>query len=159
MSSLSRRFPYGKKLLNHQDNRAIVFIDAKFAGCSTIVQQIAPEAGVIVINPQADGIREITYILNSSSCKEAYLICHGSPGCLHLGSSELSINTLIQYERELQSWFIDYLPSDDNLPRLYMHGCNVASGDVGDEFMAKLRGMTGATIAASARVDNCLAIS
>lgn len=159
MSSLSRQFPFGKKLLHHQDNRAIVFIDAKFPGCNTIVQQVVPEARVIIVNSQADGIKEITRILNSSSCEEVYLIGYGSPGCLRFGNSELSINTLIQYERELQSWFGNFSAQNHDSPRLYLHGCNVASGDVGDEFITKLKRMTGAIITASARVNNCHAIN
>ena len=158
MSFLFHRFSHEKKLLDRRDNRAIVFIDAKFSGCDTIVQQIVPEARVIVINSQANGIKEITRILNSSSCEEVYFICHGSPGCLRFGNSELSINTLIQYEQELYSWFDNSLTPSADSPRLYLHGCDAASGDVGDEFISRLRHMTGATIAASVRVDNCHAI-
>ncbi len=159
MSSLFHQFPHQKKVLNYRDNRAIVFIDAQFSGCSTIVQQIIPEARVIVINSQANGIKEITHILNHSFCLEVYLICYGSPGCLRLGNSELSINTLIQYKPELQSWFANSSVIDFDAPRLYLHGCNAASGDVGDEFMTKLKRMTGATIAASVSLNNCNVIN
>lgn len=162
MSSLSNQFFRRKQLSNRQDKRAIVFIDSKFPGYKTLVQQVRPEARAIIINSPADGVREITSILNSSCCREMYLICDGTPGCLRFGNSELSINTLIQYEPQLQSWFAhsgSFDAKSEELPRLYFHGCNVAAGDVGDEFITKLGRMTGAIIAASAKVKNCQVIN
>ena len=158
MSSLSNQFFRRKQLLNRQDNRAIVFIDSKFSGYQTLVQQVRPEARAIIINIQANGVREITRILNSSCCREMYLICCGTPGALRLGNSELSINTLIQYEPELQSWFDNsgsFDSQSEELPKLYLNGCNVAAGDVGSEFITNLSRMTGAVIAASASLKNC----
>lgn len=156
MSSLSHKFLSIKKTIDHQDKRPIVFINANFSNCDTLIQQIIPEVRVIVINPEADGVREITRIMNSSYCRAMYIISQGIPGCIYVGHNELSLNTLIQYSSELQSWFDNGFnnASDTNfdVPRLYLYGCDVAAGDVGEEFMTKLTSMVGATIAASARV-------
>lgn len=156
MSSLSHKFSQINQITAHQDQRAIVFINANFSNCDTLIQQVLPEIRVIVLNPEADGIREITRIMNSSCCREMYIISQGLPGCIYLGHSELSFNTLIQYDAELQSWFQNGFnhASDVNfdVPRLYLYGCDVAAGDVGEEFMTKLTSMVGATIEASAKV-------
>lgn len=154
MSSLSHKFSNIKKTIDNQDKRAIVFINANFSNCDTLIQQIIPEARVIVINPQAHGIREISQIMNSSYCREMYIIAQGSPGCVYLGNTELSLNTLIQYSSELQNWFNNSSASNFDSPGLHLYGCDVAAGDVGEEFMVKLNSMVGATISASARVDN-----
>ncbi|MDE5089696.1 MAG: DUF4347 domain-containing protein, partial [Trichodesmium sp. St16_bin2-tuft] len=68
------------------------------------------------------------------------MISHGSPGCLYLGNSQLSLDTLKGYEPQLQQWQLD---------NLVLYGCNVAAGDGGEEFIHKLHRLTGAEIAAS----------
>lgn len=155
MSSLSHRFSDNQKTSNNLDSRAIVFIDSRLSNCDTLIQQVTLEARVIVIGLKDDGIKEITRILNSTCCQEVYLISHGSPGCLYLGNSELSLNTLIHYELELQSWF-NISSSDNNFtfPKLFLSGCDVAAGDAGEELMTKLNSITGATIAASVSIIN-----
>ena len=154
MSFLSRQFYNIHKITDRPDNRPIVFINANFSNCDTLIQQVIPEVRVIVISPQADGIREISQILNSSCCREMYIICQGSPGCLYIGNAELSLNTLIRYSFPLESWFQDTNGDDASIdsPRLSLYGCDVAAGDVGEEFITKLSSISGATIAASARV-------
>jgi len=154
MSSLSHKFSNIQKTIDHQDKRAIVFINANFSNCDTLIQQIIPEVRVIVINLQADGIREISQIMDSSYCREMYIIAQGSPGCIYLGNTQLSLNTLIQYSSELQNWFTNAADADFDVPRLHLYGCDVAAGDVGEEFMTKLSSIVRVKIAASARVDN-----
>lgn len=154
MSSLFGQFPNSEKPSENQDNRAIVFISSKLTGWESLVQKVVPEARVIVIGSQADGIREITKVLNSSDCQEIHIISHGSPGCFYLGNSELSINTLIQYALELKSWFArgGFHQPSTNSPQLSLYGSNVAAGDVGEEFVTKLNQITGAEITASTKI-------
>lgn len=152
MSSLSRQFSNIKKITNHQDKRAIVFINADFSNCATLIQQVIPEIRVIVINPQADGVREITRIMYSSYCREIYIISQGLPGCIYIGNTELSLNTLIRYSSELESWFNHIFDTDLDSPTVYLYGCDAAAGDVGEEFLTKLSSTVGVTIAASAKV-------
>ncbi|MEM8673326.1 MAG: DUF4347 domain-containing protein [Cyanobacteria bacterium P01_G01_bin.67] len=152
MSSLSRQFYNLNNTSERQDERGIVFINANFDNCDTLIQQIVPELRVIVVSPHAQGIQEVSRILDTSCCQEIYIIAQGSPGCLYLGSTELSLNTLINHSSELQSWFQN--PADVMLDdrRLYLYGSDVAAGDVGEEFITKLSSIVGATIAASAKV-------
>jgi hypothetical protein len=156
MSSFSRKFSKFIKSPDSQDSRAIVFIDSRINRWDDLVQQAIPEVRVIVLGLMDDGISAITQILNTSFCREVYLVSSGSPGCLYLGGSELSWNTLIQYESKLQSWFwhLDFHAASSQLSysQLYLSGSNVAMGDVGAEFLTKLNLMTGAAIAASTDV-------
>jgi Ca2+-binding RTX toxin-like protein len=59
---------------------------------------------------------------------------------LYLGNTQLSLNTFNRYASQLQKW---------NVANLLLYGCNVAAGDAGAEFIAKLQALTGAEIAAS----------
>ena len=152
MSFLSNRFYQRQNIRHDRDSRAIVFIDSRLSNCDALIQQVNLKARAIVIGLYSDGIKDITHILNSSCCREVYLVGTGLPGCMYLGNSELSFNTLIQYQPELQSWFE---PTSDDLtsPKIFLYGCNIAAGDVGEESIAKLHAMTGAEIVASANIS------
>ncbi len=180
--SLSRRFSDNRNLYRARDLRNIVFIDFRIPNCDTLLQQIVPEARVIALGSRSNGVLDLTQILNRSCCQEVHLMCLGSPGCLYLGNSELSLNTLIQYESELQSWFacqrLIRLNSAEppqgycdrlgltvgqnsqrfDPPQLSIYGCNVAAGDGGAEFIAKLGSITGAKITASVNLVNSNAL-
>ncbi len=150
MSFLAHLFQNSRIRFKNKDSRAIVFIDSAVPNYDTLVQKVTPEARAIIIGSQTDGIKAITQILVNSNCQEVYIVAQGYPGCIYLGNSELSINTLIQYSLELQSWFIDHkLPNLDILPKLSLYGCNLASGDVGEEFITKLSQITTAKVVAS----------
>ena len=150
MSSLSHEFSNFIRSSRSLDQRAIAFIDPNIAGWKDLVQQVAPEIRVIVIDSLTNGVSAITHTLRSSYCQEVHLICSGTPGCLYLGRSELSRNTLIQHESKLQQWF-SHLDSTHS-PQLYLHGNNAAMGDVGAEFVERLNLITGAAIAASPKL-------
>ena len=141
--------------LRNLDDRPIVFLDSQLSNCDLLVQKVVVRARAIVINSHADGIKAITHLLKLSDCREIHIITHGVPGCLYLGSSELSINTFIQYTEELKSWFKrDRLNYSFELPQISLYGCNVAAGDVGDEFISRLSQITTAEISASANIFN-----
>ncbi|MEM8717964.1 MAG: DUF4347 domain-containing protein [Cyanobacteria bacterium P01_G01_bin.39] len=153
MSFSPRQFTNLRNYPEHRDRRGIVFINAEFSLCDALIQQISPELRVIVIGSQTNGIKEISRILCSSCCREIYIIAQGSPGCLYLGTTELSLNTLINNSSELESWFRNPTKAMLKDHRLYLYGSNVAAGDVGAEFIGKLSSILGATIGASLRVS------
>lgn len=141
--------------LSNLDDRPIVFLDSKIDRCAFLVQKVVFQARAIVINSHADGIKAITQVLEQSSCREIHIMASGFPGCVYLGSSQLSINTLIQYRSDLKSWFEgDRSNYSYGLPRISLYGSNVAAGDVGDEFIDKLSQITAAEITASTNISN-----
>jgi|GEM_PF-2441126 len=152
MSSLSRRFYLNSIKDNHRDSRNIVFIDSRLSNSETIAQKVVVTVRAIIIGSEDDGVQTISQILQNSSCSEIHIFAKGIPGCIYLGSSELSINTLSKYNLELSCWFNNHNLDSSNQekkPYIYLHGCNLASGDVGEEFMAKLSQVTQAKITAS----------
>ena len=155
MSFLSHQFDRNRRLYCESDCRAIVFIDCRLQDYDRIVQRISSEVRAVIIGSLSDGVLDITEILSSSCCSEVHLMCLGSPGCLYLGNSELSLNTFAGYSLELQNWFFNVSSTcDPILPRLSLYGSNVAGGDVGEEFITKLGQITGAEIVASVSLNN-----
>ena len=141
--------------LDNLDDRPIVFLDSQLSNCDFLVQKVICQARAIVINSHADGVKAITHKLKLSNCREIHIITHGFPGCLYLGSSELSINTFIQYTRELKNWFNrDRQNLSFDSPQISLYGCNVAAGDVGEEFISRLSQITKAEITASVNIFN-----
>ncbi|MBE7380909.1 MAG: DUF4347 domain-containing protein [Leptolyngbya sp. SIO1E4] len=127
---------------------SIVFIDASVDAPLRLAAGIALNAEVLVLSPAEDGVEQVTAALEERpNVIEVHLVAHGLPGCLHLGNGQLGLQTLSQYRAHLQRWFILKQSA-----ALYIYGCNVAAGDAGSEFLAQLRSLTGANIAASPRL-------
>ena len=119
----------------------LVFIDTGVDNYQQLFDGVVAEAQPFLINTATDGIEQIGKILRQyPGPKTVEIISHGSPGCLYLGNSQLSLDTLKGYEPQLQQWQLD---------NLVLYGCNVAAGDGGEEFIHKLHRLTGAEIAAS----------
>ncbi|NJO49133.1 MAG: DUF4347 domain-containing protein [Leptolyngbyaceae cyanobacterium RM2_2_4] len=130
-------------------NSSILFIDATVKNHQSLLVGIEPSTQIFVLDSEEDGIRQITNVLiKHSNFSDVHIISHGSPGCLYLGQTQLSLDTLDHYASNLKSWF----PSpflNNSAPSLLLYGCNVAAGDAGDEFIEKLHHLTGAKVAAS----------
>ena len=119
----------------------LVFIDAGVDNYQQLFDGVVATAQPFVLDTATDGIQQIDEILQQyPGQKTVHIISHGAPGCLYLGNTQLSLDTLKQYAPQLQQWNID---------NLLLYGCHVAAGDAGEEFISKLRGLTGAEIAAS----------
>ena len=119
----------------------VVFVDAGVENYQQLVNGVIPTAEVFVLDAAADGIEQISQVLQQRQNIDAvHIVSHGAPGCLYLGNTQLSLDTFNRYASQLQQW---------NVANLLLYGCNVAAGDAGAEFLAKLHQLTGANIAAS----------
>lgn len=133
--------------INNKDSRPIVFIDSNLVDCENMAQQVRTRARVIIIGSEADGVKEISQILRASNCLELHIFSAGFPGCIYLGKSELSLNTLITYRSLLKNWFkTNNLINLSNSPHLWIYSSNLDVGDVGEEFTTKLSQITQAQI-------------
>ncbi len=147
---------------NRKLERAIAIFDSSVADYHLLIDGLHSHITPYVLDPTQNGILQITQILNThftslpvlepverpSHRPTLYLFTHGSPGTLHLGNTELSLETCDRYTAVLQTWF----PSVGRAatqPTLYLYACNVATGDAGAEFLQKLHHLTGATIHAA----------
>jgi hypothetical protein len=120
----------------------VVFIDAGVENYQQLVNGVISAAEVFVLDATTDGIEQISRVLRQRQDVSAvHIVSHGAPGCLYLGNTQLSLDTLECYTTQLQTW---------DAPNLLLYGCNVAVGDAGEEFLAKLHNLTRANIAASA---------
>ncbi|WP_143437449.1 DUF4347 domain-containing protein, partial [Hydrocoleum sp. CS-953] len=134
--------------------REIVVIDGGVDDYQQLLQGLKPGIYGMVLNPHRDGVQQITQILrNYRGIETLHILSHGSPGCLHLGNIQLSLETLDKYTEDLQKWFIE-VPS----PNLFIYGCEVAAGNTGTEFLAKVQTLTKTNIAASANLTGNAAL-
>lgn len=133
--------------ISTKDSRTIVFIDSNFANWESIAQKIIFQARVIIVGSEDDGVKEISKILHDSNCLEVHIISSGFPGCIYLGNSELSLDTLATYSLEMKKWFVTNKSLNRvKLPSINLYGLNLNMGDAGEEFITKLTKITGARI-------------
>lgn len=126
---------------------SLVFVDFRVEDYGTLVAGMAPGTGVVLLSPYRDGVEQITQVLRmSTSVGEIHILSHGSPGCLELGNSTLSLETLTRYAPQLKTWSTSF----SSTPEILIYGCKVAAGDAGTEFVERLSELTCATVAASA---------
>ncbi|WP_373529497.1 DUF4347 domain-containing protein [Nostoc sp.] len=136
------------------NTHSLVFIDMAVEDYSSLVNGILPNTEVFVIDSTQNGVEQITEILrncNNANLTDIHIVCHGASGYLQLGNTHLGLDTLEEYSQQLEQWQKKFLASakTDSPWNLLIYGCNVASGDAGEEFIAKLHQLTGANIAAS----------
>ncbi len=132
------------------DNR-LVFLDPMVEDANFLLKAIAAEDTAIRLEAHQDGVAQISAALAKNlNVSTIHLITQGSPGCLCLGSSQLSLKTLDFYAWDLQTWF-STLPLRSPTPTLFLYGSNVAEGEAGTEFLARLHQLTQAAIAVLVR--------
>jgi CSLREA domain-containing protein len=135
-------------IVSPNQRAAIAFIDSQIDNYEALIAGIQPQIQVVLLDSATNGIVKISKTLQQGQYTDVHLIAHGSPGCLYLGNSQLNLDTLSNYQQELQSWF-DYASLNINPSSLLIYGCEVAAGDAGAEFINKLQQLTGAKIAAT----------
>jgi len=127
--------------MNFRCTYKVVFIDSTVADHQTLASGAMNGAEVIILNPEQNGIAQITdYLSKNAPVDSIHIVSHGEPATLYLGNTTLSLNNLNNYQEHLSKW---------SAKAIYLYGCNVAVGDAGEEFVTKLHEITGASIAAS----------
>ncbi|MFN6440948.1 MAG: DUF4347 domain-containing protein [Nostoc sp. DedSLP01] len=131
-------------------NKGIIFIDLSVKDYEVLLNYLVSKIEVIVLDPSQDGVEQITQtLLQRPKVESVHIVSHGSPGCLYLGNTQLSLSSLERYTQQLQTWLC---------PILILYGCKVAAGDAGEEFLQKLHQLTGANIAASSTLTGNAAL-
>ncbi|MBE9258589.1 DUF4347 domain-containing protein, partial [Dolichospermum sp. LEGE 00246] len=125
-----------------EDSGIVVFIDPSVSDYQTLQAGVAEGVEAIALNPNQDGIKQITAVLRQHpEITTIHIVSHGAPGCLYLGNSQLNLDSISKYADLLQHWQSN---------SILLYGCNVAAGDAGEEFIRKLHQITKASIRASA---------
>ncbi|MFN6484577.1 MULTISPECIES: DUF4347 domain-containing protein [unclassified Nostoc] len=149
----------------------LVFIDTRVEDYQSLINGVISNTEVFVIDPTQNGVEQITEILAThadQNISSIHIVCHGAPGSLQLGNTYLELDTLEYHSQQLQQWQKIFstsskivkplVTSATTVTNLLIYGCNVADGDVGAEFIAKLHQLTGANIAASRQMIGSAAL-
>ncbi|MCA9467726.1 MAG: DUF4347 domain-containing protein, partial [Nitrospira sp.] len=137
----------GLSLSAPSDRKEIVFIDTRVEDYQTLMEGIDPNAEVILLDSTREGVEQIAEALNGRTDIDAiHLISHGTEGVLNLGTSALTLDTMMgEYADELS--LIKQTLSEE--ADLLIYGCNFAQGDSGQAAVTLLAELTGADVAAS----------
>ena len=135
-----------KSYLPKHQATMLVVIDPAVEEAESLVRGVRPDAEVLLLDSKKDSIAQITTALAAGKYRILHLVSHGSPACLHLGSTTLTSEKIPQYRQQLLEW---------GVTEILIYGCNVATGDAGTEFLSQLHRLTKANIqASSSKVGN-----
>ncbi|MEM6598719.1 MAG: DUF4347 domain-containing protein, partial [Cyanobacteria bacterium P01_C01_bin.69] len=124
----------------------LVVIDSGVANISALVTDATKaQADILLLSAGDDAITQITEALAGyNNLSSLHIVSHGTPGCLHLGNTQLSFETLNQHGDSISSWAASLKGKE-----ILLYGCQVAKGAMGHLFVQQLQQLTGANIAAS----------
>ncbi|MCE4224898.1 tandem-95 repeat protein [Methylobacterium sp. C25] len=125
----------------------IVVIDKSVADWQTLLAGVPSSAEVILIDPGTDGFDKLADALQGRSDIDAiHILSHGSAGDLHLGSAELTAESIQgRYAADLAIIGRALTATGDIL----IYGCDFAAGETGARAADLLAQATGADVAAS----------
>lgn len=133
----------------------LVLVDSTVNDYKSLVENLPSEAEVIVLNPNQDGVEQITEALATRTNVESlHILSHGDSGRVYLGSTQLDSETLDLCVNQIQGWQESFTPNADIL----LYGCEVAAGEVGQQFVQKLSELTQTDIAASSNLTGSAAL-
>jgi Domain of unknown function (DUF4347) len=105
-----------------------------------------PIAEVVQLQPDQDSIAQISQVLAAHQGLESvHLTVSGQPGCLALGTTPLSLESLDRHANQLQTWATAFSADGE----LVISGYKVAKATEGREFVQRLYHLTGITVTAS----------
>ncbi len=126
----------------------LIFLDANLSDVAVLRQGAIAPSQVIELRPDRDGLQAITAALVASDqpISELHIVSHGAPGCLDLAGNCLDTATLIEQSALLATWQSHLAPD----AAIYLYGCEVGAGLVGQIFVDTFSRLTGLPVAASA---------
>lgn len=131
---------------NPDQKPQIVFIDSAVEDYQYLATLVKPGIEAIAIDPQQDGIAQISQILAQRQGMNAiHLVSHGQPGEVQLGGAKLNLDNLPVYRQFLQQWK-HYLSENATI---LIYGCQVAASDIGMAFVEAISQLTGINVIAS----------
>ncbi|MBW4466169.1 MAG: DUF4347 domain-containing protein [Pegethrix bostrychoides GSE-TBD4-15B] len=130
-------------------SKLLVVFDANIPDLHTLVAGMVAGAELRVLDPNRDGIAQITQFLVAQPAAALHIVSHGRPGSLQLGKTRLSSANLADYAGLLRLW---------SSAEILLYGCEVGQGETGRNFIAQLSELTGASVAASETVTGNAAL-
>ena len=106
----------------------------------------ARQIEVRYLNPDSDGLAQLTEILGSySNLSALHLVTHGGDGELTVGATVLNSQTLSEQSETIISWRSSFTADADFL----IYGCDLAETESGESFIDQISTLTGTDVAAS----------
>jgi ELWxxDGT repeat protein len=129
-----------------QNTTQLFIIDKNVDGWRDLVNNAGIGVSVLILDPLQDGLTQIANAITAYSNLDAiHILSHGSVASLQLGSATLNSDNLNHYTEQLTTIGNALSENGD----LLLYGCNVAQGDIGQQFIEQLSVLTGADVAAS----------
>ncbi|HLO48989.1 MAG TPA: DUF4347 domain-containing protein, partial [Kamptonema sp.] len=126
-------------------NNQIIFVDPSVQDYQSLIYN-ADGAQVFILNENLSAIEQITKALaNQKDIEALHIISHGSEGSLKLGADVFNEKELANFSTQIKQWGNALTANGDIL----LYGCDVAGGEVGENFVKRLSEITGADVAAS----------
>ena len=109
-------------------NSVILFVDSRVPDSGQLLANRAVGVEVVYLNPQEDGLLQISRILeHRNNIQSIQIISHGNAGQLQLGNGFISSSNLTTYTNELHVIKQSLQQGGDIL----LLGCNVGAGQKG----------------------------
>ncbi|MFM7423835.1 MAG: DUF4347 domain-containing protein [Elainella sp.] len=130
-----------------RSNSDLVFIDAT-AHDLQLTAYVAPEAEVMILTAEQDGIEQITTALTGrSGLQILHIVSFSGSGSLQLGSTQLTLFNLDQYGWQLQQWGESLVPGAEIVFYDFVGSAEAVTSQFSAPFLSRLRLLTGANIA------------
>ena len=124
----------------------IVFVDTTVEDWKTLAEGVRPDAEVVPVGPESDGMTVMAETLAGRTNVEAvHILGHGQSGAFQLGRARVDGETLPLYSGQTALIRDSLAPEAD----LLLYGCETGAGQEGDAFIRALAEATGADVAAS----------
>ncbi len=128
------------------NSSTLLVIDSGVADPQHFMDAATSNADILILNPQQDGIVQITDVLTQKrNLRSLQILAHGCPGELQLGNTRLNFKNLADYTPTLQQWKTALQRDAD----LLLYGCCVGAGETGQQFIHQLAKSTQISVAAS----------
>jgi large repetitive protein len=125
----------------------IIFIDTNVAAYDVLVQEWQGKGTIVLIDGSADGIDQMRLALaGKSDIGAIHIVSHGVEGAFFLGTTRVDSETL---NTSLASSFAAIGRSLSVNGDIFLYGCDVGAGDVGQALVNDLARITDADVAAS----------
>lgn len=132
---------------NPTDETAIAIFDSRVDDLPILLAGLRPGVSAHILDPDRDGIEQISELIYQYPTAFLTLVAHGFPGGLQLGAGKLELGNVSDYSSHFQGWF-----RTADASQLNLLACHVAAGDGGTEFIEKLANLTGAEVRASTNI-------
>ncbi|QCO18376.1 DUF4347 domain-containing protein (plasmid) [Azospirillum brasilense] len=126
--------------------RSVVFVDTSVSDYQTLLKDIAPDAKVVLLDPQQEALGQMAKALSGmSGLDSVQVVSHGNEGHLYIAGRAYWADGLANRGQDLQAIGAALKPGGD----LLFYACNVGAGQAGQEFVQTVHRLTGADVAVS----------